>query len=121
MLLWFLMLAALGLYQLYNVNDWTIFKALNPYYAVQILTVYPKGFWILGGVFLCTTGAEALYSDLGHCGRANIRYSWAFVKTCLILNYPLRIGVIKNILHESRLYLLPVFAIRGVDQYQVSA
>ncbi len=87
MLLWFLMLAALGLYQLYNVNDWTIFKALNPYYAVQILTVYPKGFWILGGVFLCTTGAEALYSDLGHCGRANIRYSWAFVKTCLILNY----------------------------------
>lgn len=87
MLLWFLMLATLGLYQLYAVNDWTIFKALNPYYAIHILTVYPRGFWILGGVFLCTTGAEALYSDLGHCGRANIRYSWAFVKTCLIVNY----------------------------------
>lgn len=87
MLLWFLMLAILGLYQLYQVNDWRIFKALNPYYAVRILTHYPNGFWILGGVFLCTTGAEALYSDLGHCGRANIRYSWIFVKTCLILNY----------------------------------
>lgn len=87
MLLWFLMLGTLGLYQLYKVNDFNIFRALNPYYAIRILTVYPKGFWILGGVFLCTTGAEALYSDLGHCGRANIRYSWIFVKTCLILNY----------------------------------
>ncbi len=87
MFVWFLMLAALGLFKLYNVNDWRIFRALNPYYAIKILTVYPKGFWILGAVFLCTTGAEALYSDLGHCGRANIRVSWAFVKTCLILNY----------------------------------
>ena len=87
MLLWFLMLAVLGLGELYHSGDWAIFKALNPYYAIQILTVYPKGFWILGAVFLCTTGAEALYSDLGHCGRANIRYSWAFVKTCLVLNY----------------------------------
>ncbi|MBC7555208.1 MAG: KUP/HAK/KT family potassium transporter [Taibaiella sp.] len=87
MFVWFIMLAALGLFKLYNVNDWRIFRALNPYYAMKILTVYPKGFWILGAVFLCTTGAEALYSDLGHCGRANIRVSWAFVKTCLILNY----------------------------------
>jgi len=87
MLMWFLMLASLGLYQLYIANDWRIFRALNPYYAMRVLTVYPKGFWILGAVFLCTTGAEALYSDLGHCGRSNIRYSWTFVKTCLILNY----------------------------------
>ncbi len=87
MFVWFVMLAALGLFKLYNVNDWRIFRALNPYYAIKILTVYPKGFWILGAVFLCTTGAEALYSDLGHCGRANIRVSWAFVKVCLILNY----------------------------------
>jgi KUP system potassium uptake protein len=87
MLMWFLMLAALGLYQLYIANDWRIFRAFNPYYAIKILTMYPKGFWILGAVFLCTTGAEALYSDLGHCGRANIRYSWIFVKSCLILNY----------------------------------
>ena len=87
MFLWFSMLAVLGLSQLYIANDWHILRALNPYYAIRILTVYPKGFWILGGVFLCTTGAEALYSDLGHCGRDNIRYSWAFVKTCLVLNY----------------------------------
>lgn len=64
-----------------------IFKAFNPYYAIKLLTAYPDGFWILGAVFLCTTGAEALYSDLGHCGRENIRVSWVFVKTCLILNY----------------------------------
>ena len=87
MLVWFLMLAVLGLHELYQANDWRIFRALNPYYAIRVLTVYPKGFWILGAVFLCTTGAEALYSDLGHCGRGNIRASWVFVKTCLILNY----------------------------------
>ena len=85
MFVWFLMLAVLGLYHI--SDDWHIFKALNPYYAIKVLTVYPKGFWILGAVFLCTTGAEALYSDLGHCGRGNIRVSWGFVKTALILNY----------------------------------
>ncbi len=82
---WFLMLASLGILHLFD--DLHIFKAFNPYYAINLLATYPKGFWILGGVFLCTTGAEALYSDLGHCGRANIRYSWVGVKTCLILNY----------------------------------
>lgn len=85
MFVWFLMLALLGL--MHIGDDWHIFKALNPYYAIKLLTVYPNGFWILGGVFLCTTGAEALYSDLGHCGRSNIRYSWIFVKSCLIINY----------------------------------
>ena len=85
MVLWFSMLAVLGIIHLQD--DPGIFKAFNPYYAVKLLTVYPSGFWILGAVFLCTTGAEALYSDLGHCGRANIRYSWVFVKSCLILNY----------------------------------
>ena len=63
------------------MDDLDIFKAFNPYYAIELLTTYPKGFWILGAVFLCTTGAEALYSDLGHCGRENIRVSWVFVKT----------------------------------------
>ena len=87
MFLWFLMLAVLGIHQLNIAHDWRIFRALNPYYAIKVLTLYPKGFWMLSAVFLCTTGAEALYSDLGHCGRANIRYSWIFVKTCLILNY----------------------------------
>jgi KUP system potassium uptake protein len=85
MLVWFLMLAFMGL--LHFLDDWHIFKALNPYYAIDLLVNYPKGFWILGAVFLCTTGAEALYSDLGHCGRGNIRVSWIFVKSCLILNY----------------------------------
>lgn len=85
MMCWFLMLAILGVSHL--ADDLEIFKAFSPYYAIDLLSTYPKGFWILGAVFLCTTGAEALYSDLGHCGRANIRYSWIFVKSCLILNY----------------------------------
>ncbi len=85
MIVWFGMLAILGCSHL--VDDWSIIKAFSPHYAIELLTVYPKGFWILGAVFLCTTGAEALYSDLGHCGKGNIRISWVFVKTCLILNY----------------------------------
>lgn len=85
MTIWFGMLAVLGIIHLHD--DLEIFKAFNPYYAFKLLTMYPKGFWILGAVFLCTTGAEALYSDLGHCGRANIRYTWVFVKSCLIINY----------------------------------
>ncbi len=85
MLVWFGMLAVLGMTHL--TDEFSVFKALNPYYAIELLVVYPNGFWILGAVFLCTTGAEALYSDLGHCGRSNIRYSWVFVKTCLIINY----------------------------------
>ena len=85
MFLWFSMLAVLGSAHL--MDDIQIFKALSPHYAIELLTTYPKGFWLLGAVFLCTTGAEALYSDLGHCGKANIRVSWGFVKTCLIVNY----------------------------------
>ena len=85
MSLWFTMLAVLGI--IHISDDWAVLRAFNPYHAIELLTMYPKGFWILGGVFLCTTGAEALYSDMGHCGRANIRYTWIFVKTCLILNY----------------------------------
>lgn len=82
---WFIMLAVLGCLQI--TGNLEIFRAFNPYYAIELLTIYPQGFWILGAVFLCTTGAEALYSDLGHCGKENIRVSWVFVKTCLILNY----------------------------------
>lgn len=85
MLLWFGALGLLGM--LYVVQDPTIFKALNPYYAVNLLVNNPMALLILGGVFLCTTGAEALYSDMGHCGRSNIRISWIFVKAMLILNY----------------------------------
>jgi len=85
MFFWFLMLAVLGFMHLFD--GLYIFKALNPYYGIKLLTVYPNGFWILGAVFLCTTGAEALYSDLGHCGRGNIRVSWIYVKIALIINY----------------------------------
>ncbi len=85
MFIWFGMMAVLGSSHL--LDDLNIFKALSPYYAIELLTLYPKGFWILGAVFLCTTGAEALYSDLGHCGKTNIRISWVYVKTCLLLNY----------------------------------
>ncbi|MES2799969.1 MAG: KUP/HAK/KT family potassium transporter [Bacteroidota bacterium] len=85
MTIWFIMLAILGLSQI--VNHPQILHALNPYYAFQFLTEYPGGFVLLGGVFLATTGAEALYSDLGHCGRQNIRITWVGVKTALVLNY----------------------------------
>ncbi|MDB5158340.1 MAG: potassium transport protein Kup, partial [Mucilaginibacter sp.] len=85
MLLWFLMIGGLGLLQV--MHNPGIFKALNPYYGIRLLIDHPKGFWLLGAVFLCTTGAEALYSDLGHCGRRNIQASWIFVKTTLVLNY----------------------------------
>ena len=85
MIVWFGMLAVLGLGSV--ATDPTILGAVNPYYAYQLLVEYPGGFWLLGSVFLCTTGAEALYSDMGHCGRANIRVSWGFVKVCLLLNY----------------------------------
>jgi KUP system potassium uptake protein len=85
MLIWFTMLGVLGVYHLFD--DLSIFKAVNPYYAINFVTNYPGGFWLLGAVFLCTTGAEALYSDLGHCGRGNIRVSWMYVKSCLVLNY----------------------------------
>ncbi|KIC92771.1 KUP/HAK/KT family potassium transporter [Flavihumibacter solisilvae] len=85
MLIWFTMLGVLGIVHL--SDDFSILKAFNPYYAVDFLINYPHAIWLLGAVFLCTTGAEALYSDLGHTGRANIRFSWIYVKLCLILNY----------------------------------
>ena len=85
MFAWFTMLAILG--AAHVMDDLAIFKALSPHYAFNFLKNYPQGFWLLGAVFLCTTGAEALYSDLGHCGRKNIRISWVYVKFCLLLNY----------------------------------
>lgn len=87
MLLWFSMLGVLGILQIYK--NISILKAVNPYYAYKLLTsdASGQGFLILGAVFLCTTGAESLYSDMGHCGRKNIRISWIFVKSMLLLNY----------------------------------
>jgi KUP system potassium uptake protein len=85
MFVWFSMLGILGTIAMFDNLD--VLKCLNPYYAYDLLVNYPQGFWLLGAVFLCTTGAEALYSDLGHCGKGNIRITWIFVKTCLLLNY----------------------------------
>ena len=85
MFVWFTMLAILGIFHL--SDDFSIFRAFSPYYAIDFITAYPNSLWLLGAVFLCTTGAEALYSDLGHCGRSNIRLSWGFVKACLLFNY----------------------------------
>jgi KUP system potassium uptake protein len=85
MFLWFSMLGVLGFSQIIHYPD--ILGSLNPVYGIRLLTEHPKGFWLLGAVFLCTTGAEALYSDLGHCGRQNIQVSWIFVKISLVLNY----------------------------------
>lgn len=97
MITWFSMLALLGIIHL--SDDPTIFRAFSPYYAIQFLSTYPHAIWLLGAVFLCTTGAEALYSDLGHCGRSNIRASWIFVKICLILNY---LGQGASLLHYHK-------------------
>lgn len=85
MFVWFTMLALLGIMHL--SDDWSVFRAFNPYYAYKLLVSSPDAMWLLGAIFLCTTGAEALYSDLGHCGRSNIRVTWIMVKACLILNY----------------------------------
>jgi KUP system potassium uptake protein len=97
MFIWFSMLALLGVVHL--SDDFTIFRAFSPHYAFDFLSTYPSALWLLGAVFLCTTGAEALYSDLGHCGRGNIRISWIFVKACLILNY---LGQGAYLLHNHR-------------------
>lgn len=85
MLVWFIFIGAVGAYHL--AFNWSVLEALNPVYGMNLLLKYPGGFWILGAVFLCTTGAEAMYSDLGHCGKSNIRLGWGFVKVCLLLSY----------------------------------
>jgi len=85
MVIWFTFITAIGLYAL--KGNFEVFRALNPYYAYNMLVNEPGGFWLLGGIFLCATGAEALYSDMGHVGRNNIRISWACIKVCLIICY----------------------------------
>ncbi len=85
MAVWFSMLLVFGVHQIVIHPD--VLKSLNPYYAYNLLANYPNGFWLLGAVFLCTTGAEALYSDLGHCGIRNIRITWIFVKISLVTCY----------------------------------
>lgn len=85
MSVWFFLLFIMGF--IWVVKYPGIIVALSPHYGYELLVNYPHGFWLLGAVFLCTTGAEALYSDMGHCGRKNIRITWGFVKVCLVMNY----------------------------------
>lgn len=87
MLIWFTMLAVLGLQIIIITGHWEIFTAFSPHYAVLLIQHHPNAWWVIGAVFLCVTGAEALYSDLGHVGRRNIQLSWIFVKSTLIINY----------------------------------
>lgn len=96
MTVWFSMIGIVGLHQILIHPD--VLAALSPHYAINLLTKYPHGFWLLGAVFLCTTGAEALYSDLGHCGIKNIRITWVFVKICLVTCY---LGQAAWLMHQS--------------------
>jgi len=96
MAIWFTMLIVMGGLQILHYPD--VLKALSPHYGYELLTIYPHGFWLLGAVFLCTTGAEALYSDLGHCGIKNIRITWIFVKISLVVNY---IGQAAWVMHQD--------------------
>ena len=100
MTVWFTMLFVSGINQITHHPD--ILKALDPYYAYDLLVNYPKGFWLLGAVFLCTTGAEALYSDLGHCGIKNIRITWIYVKISLVIAY---LGQAAWLMHQGQLLL----------------
>jgi KUP system potassium uptake protein len=108
MLIWFLMLAILGFS--YIVQYPAILKALSPVYAIQFLAEFPGAYILIGAVFLCTTGAEALYSDLGHCGKKNIRLTWIFVKTALVLNY-FGQGAYLLMNHEHGTEAVPFFAL----------
>lgn len=85
MTIWFLMIGVLGMY--YVAGNWSVLSAINPIYAFDLLVVHPEGFILLGGIFLCTSGAETLYSDLGHAGKKSIRTAWVFVKPMLLLSY----------------------------------
>ena len=85
MMVWFTFIGFFGAIQL--IENPSVLKAVNPIHAWNLLTAHPGGFWLLGAVFLCTTGAEALYSDLGHCGKSNVRVGWGFVKISLLINY----------------------------------
>jgi KUP system potassium uptake protein len=85
MLIWFFFIGAIGAYHL--SANLSVLKAIDPSFGINLLMKYPGGFWILGAIFLCTTGAEAMYSDLGHCGKTNIRLGWGFVKISLLLSY----------------------------------
>lgn len=112
MFIWFATLGILGISNVILMPE--MFKAFNPWYAYNLLSSHPQGFLLLGAVFLCTTGAEALYTDLGHCGLKNIRISWIFVKSMLILNYLGQGAWILNHLSDIRPGVNPFYEIMPV-------
>ncbi len=109
MLIWFSFIAVMGVISITHHPE--VLKALNPYYGYVLLTQHPNGFWLLGAIFLCTTGAEALYSDLGHCGKKNIRAAWVFVKVALVLNYMGQASFLINAAPEQLVNVNPFYAI----------
>ncbi|MBT1708274.1 KUP/HAK/KT family potassium transporter [Fulvivirgaceae bacterium PWU5] len=118
MVVWFTFIGIIGLMSLVGRPD--VLKAFNPYYAWVMLQEIPGGFWLLGSVFLCTTGAEALYSDMGHCGRANIRISWIYVKAMLLLSYAGQTAWLLNHTGQHLEGLSPFYLIVPDSLYLVS-
>jgi KUP system potassium uptake protein len=112
MAVWFGMILIFG--AAYIIKNPSIVKILNPYYGYELLVKYPKGFWLLGAVFLATTGAEALYSDLGHCGVKNIRITWVFVKLSLTINY---IGQAAWIMHFKNQDVMHNSTLNGLNPF----
>ena len=112
MAVWFGMILIFG--AAYIIKNPSIVKILNPYYGYELLVKYPKGFWLLGAVFLATTGAEALYSDLGHCGVKNIRITWVFVKLSLTINY---IGQAAWIMHFKSQDVMHNSTLNGLNPF----
>lgn len=115
MLIWFSFIGVLGIMAMAQYPS--VLKALNPYYAYLMLNEVPGGFWLLGSIFLCTTGAEAVYSDMGHVGRNNIRISWIFVKTMLVLSYAGQTAWLLTHVNETTGELSPFFHIVPTSIY----
>ncbi|MBS1772933.1 MAG: KUP/HAK/KT family potassium transporter [Bacteroidetes bacterium] len=109
MVVWFGMIAILGFANL--IQDTSVLRAINPMYAVRLVAEYPGGMWVLGGVFLCTTGAEALYADMGHVGRRNIQIAWIFIKVALLLCY---FGEAALLLKHTNQHLTAIDAFYGL-------
>jgi KUP system potassium uptake protein len=107
MVVWFAMIATLGVVNL--TKDLSVLKAFSPLYAVRLVVNYPGGFWVLGAVFLCTTGAEALYADMGHVGRRNIRAAWAMIKICLLLCYFGEAALLKTHIGQTLEHIDPFY------------
>jgi len=109
MLVWFTFMGAVGFLAL--SHNFSVLKALNPYYTYRFFAESPENFWLLGSIFLCSTGAEALYSDMGHCGRNNIRISWVYIKIMLIFSYAGQTAWLLSHVGERVTNISPFYAI----------